>query len=113
MQVKIAARHGQLSPATQGKIVEKAEKLQKYFDRVSAINVTVDLEHRDNHHDAIKVELQVSAERAEDFVATEVADELFAALDSAVHKVEQQIRKHKEKIIDGHRQPGRKTFESP
>jgi putative sigma-54 modulation protein len=113
VQVNIAARHGQLSPATQAKITEKAEKLQKYFDRVSAINVTVDLEHRDNHHDAIKVELQVSAERTEDFVAAEVAAELFMALDSAVHKVEQQIKKYKEKRIDGHRQPGRKTFESP
>lgn len=113
MQVNIAARHGQLSPATQAKIVEKAERLNKYFDRVSAINVTVDLEHRDQHHDAIKVELQVSAEHVEDFVATEVAAELFAALDSAIHKVEQQIRKHKEKMIDGHRQPGRKNFETP
>ena len=113
MQVNIAARHGQLSATTQAKITEKAEKLRRYFDRVSAINVTVDLECRDNHHDALKVELQVSAEHTEDFVATEVADELFAALDSAIHKVEQQIRKHKEKTIDGHRQPGRKTYEAP
>ena len=113
MQVKIAARHGQLSPATQAKITEKAEKLLKYFDRVSEILVTVDLEHRDNHHGAIKVELQLSVEHAEDIVAAEVAGELFMALDSAVHKVEQQIKKLKEKMIDGHRQPGHKTFEAP
>ena len=78
MQVKIAARHGQLSSATQAKITEKAGKLQKYFDRVSEILVTVDLEHRDNHHNAIKVELQVSAEHAEDFVAAEVASAINA-----------------------------------
>ena len=113
MQVNIAARHGQLSPATQAKITEKAEKLQKYFDRVSASVVTVDLEHRKDHHGVIKVELQVSAEHTEDFVSTEVADELFAALDGAIHKVEQQIKRHKEKMIDGHSQPGRKNFESP
>jgi ribosome-associated translation inhibitor RaiA len=35
------------------------------------------------------------------------------ALDGAMHKVEQQIKKHKEKMIDGHRQPGHKTFETP
>jgi putative sigma-54 modulation protein len=113
VQVNISARHGHLSPATQQKVIEKVEKLNRYFDRVSAINVTVDLEYRENHHDAIKVEVQVSAEHREDFVASETADELFAALDGAVHKVEQQIRKHKEKTIDGHRQPGRKNFESP
>jgi ribosome-associated translation inhibitor RaiA len=57
--------------------------------------------------------LKVSAEHAEDFVAAEVASELFMALDGAMHKVEQQIKKHKEKMIDGHRQPGHKTFETP
>lgn len=113
MQVNISARHGHLSPPTQQKIGEKVEKLKRYFDRVSAIVVTVDLEYRENHHEAIKVEVQVSAERTEDFVASETADELFAALDGAVHKVEQQIKKHKEKNIDVHRQPGRKNFEAP
>ncbi|MGE0759334.1 MAG: ribosome-associated translation inhibitor RaiA [Pirellulaceae bacterium] len=113
MQVNISARHGHLSPPTQQKISEKVEKLQRYFDRVSAIAVTVDLEHREDHHEAIKVEVQVSAERTDDFVATETADELFAALDGALHKVEQQIKKHKERNIDVHRQPGRKNFESP
>jgi putative sigma-54 modulation protein len=113
VQVNISARHGHLSPPTQQKIAEKVEKLKRYFDRVSAISVTIDLEYRENHHEAVKVELQVSAERTEDFVATETADELFAALDGAVHKVEQQIKKHKEKTIDVHRQPGRKHFEEP
>jgi putative sigma-54 modulation protein len=113
VQVNISARHGHLSPTNQQKVIEKAEKLSRYFDRVSAINVTVDLEYRENHHDSIKVELQVSAERTEDFVASETADELFAALDGAVHKVEQQIKKHKEKKIEVHRQPGRKNFETP
>ena len=113
MQVNISARHGHLSPVNQQKITEKVEKLKRYLDRVSAIAVTVDLEYRENHHESVKVEVQVSAEHSEDFVATEAAEDLFAALDGAVHKVEQQIRKHKEKIIDGHRQPGRKHFEEP
>ena len=111
MQVNITARHGHLSPNNQQKISEKVEKLTRYLDRVSAIVVLVDLEYRENHHEAVKVELQVSAEHADDFVSTETAIDLFAALDGAIHKVEQQIRKHKEKIIDGHRQPGRKHFE--
>lgn len=113
MQVNISARHGHLSPTNQQKITEKVEKLSRYFDRVSAINVTVDLEHRDQHHEAVWVEVQVSAEHTDDFVATEIADELFAAVDGVVRKVEQQIKKHKEKTIDGHRQPGRKHFEVP
>ena len=109
MQLSISARHGQLGTATQDKIKEKVEKVKRFFDRVSAIHVTVDFES----HVAINVEVRVSAEHAADFVASESAGELFVGLDSVVHKLEQQLRKHKEKIKIGRRQPGRKQIELP
>jgi len=104
VQISISARHGQLGAGTQEKIREKVEKLRRIWDRVSAIRVTVNLEHEE----APAVELQVSAEHAEDFVATGAGMNVFAALDGALHKIEQQIRKHKEKKITGHRGPGHK-----
>ena len=107
MQVNISARHGQLSAGTQEKITEKVEKLIRLFDRVTSIQVTVDLEHEDTP----SVEVHVTAEHATDFVARETAGSVFAALDGTVHKIEQQLRKHKEKRITGHRVPGRKQIE--
>ena len=47
MQTTISARHGHLSPGTQARITEKVEALRKFFDRLTAIEVTVDLEHAD------------------------------------------------------------------
>ena len=43
VQVKISARHGHLGEATQQFIREKAEKLLRYFERLTSIDVTVDL----------------------------------------------------------------------
>jgi putative sigma-54 modulation protein len=96
VQINISARHGHLSSATQQRISEKVERIRKYYDRVSSIAVTVDLEHADNP----SVELVVSAEHHEDFVATDSAESLLTAVDGALHKVEMQIRKHKEKLTD-------------
>jgi len=96
VQIKISARHGQLSSASQLRISEKVERIRKYYDRVTLIHVTVDLEHADQP----TVELVVSAEHHEDFVATDTAESLLSAVDSAMHKVEMQLRKHKEKITD-------------
>lgn len=96
MQINISARHGHLSTATQQRISEKVERIRKYYDRVSSILVTVDIEHADQP----SVELVVSAEHHEDFVATDKADSLLTAVDGAVHKVEMQVRKHKEKLTD-------------
>lgn len=109
MQISISAKHGHISATTQEKITEKVEKLQRFFDRMTAIKVLVDLEHRD----AVGVEVQVAAEHAPEFVASARVGELFAGLDAVIQKLEQQLRKHKERILDGHRQPGRKQLEVP
>ena len=44
MQVNVSARHGSLQPGDQELLVEKAEKLRRLFDRINAIEVTVDVE---------------------------------------------------------------------
>ncbi len=43
MQIKISVRHGHLNEATQQFIRDKAEKLLHYFERLTMIEVTVDL----------------------------------------------------------------------
>lgn len=98
MQVNVSARHGSLSGHDQEVIREKSEKVRRLFDRVNAIEVTVDFQHQDEPH----VEINVSAEHSPEFVASAKAASVIAALDSAIQKVEQQLRKHKEKIT-GHK----------
>lgn len=108
MEVKISARHGHLSADTQAKIAEKVEKLRRLFDRVSAIEVTANLEHRE----LPSIEVRLSVERTDDFVATGEAATIMAALDEVVHKIEQQLRKHKDKRR-GHRTQKTGRVESP
>ncbi len=104
MQIKISTRHGHLSETTREKIEAKVEKLSRLHERLTEIVVTVDLEHPEKP----TVDLQVSAEHKHDFVATEQSEELWASLDGAIHKIEQQLRRYKEKSVDRHRGPGAK-----
>ena len=101
MQINISTRHGQLSQASQEKISEKVTKLTRFFERLTAVEVVCDVEHPDNPG----VEIRVSAELHDDFIARDEAANLMVAVDGAVHKLEQQIRKFKEKL-KGHRTPG-------
>jgi len=102
VQVNISTRHGHLSPESQETITEKVSKLTRLFERITAVEVTIDLEHSDKP----SVELQVTAEKTEGFVATDTSESLLSALDSTIHKMEQQLRKHKEKLKD-HRGHGK------
>lgn len=102
MQISISTRHGRLSEATQAKIQAKLERLPRLFERLTAIEATVDLEHQESPD----VELRVSAEHKHDFQAREKSDGLMAAVDAALHKIEQQLRKYKEKVQERHRGAG-------
>jgi putative sigma-54 modulation protein len=109
VQISISTRHGQLKAETQERITEKVGKLPQFFNRVTGVEVTVDLEHQESPH----VEVRVRAEHANEFVAADRAPTVMAAVDSVVHKLEQQLRKHKEKIITGHRGASAKNTELP
>ncbi|MGL6193204.1 MAG: ribosome hibernation-promoting factor, HPF/YfiA family [Thermoguttaceae bacterium] len=98
MQVKISTRHGSISEPTQDLIKTKVDKLNRVFERLTLIEVTIDLEKADTP----KVDLNVSAEHKHDFVASYSSNDLFGSVDQVVHKVEQQLRKYKEKIQDHH-----------
>ena len=93
MQIEISTRHGGLGLEQQSYLRDKAEKLLKYFGRLMAIEVAVDhIKH------AWQVEIRVSAEHKHDFFASESAPSPEAAMDQCVHKIEQQLRKYKQRV---------------
>lgn len=95
MQINISTRHGHVSTETRQWITAKLEKLPRLFERLTAAQVIIDLEREENR----KVEIRLSAEHADDFVATAESGDLLGLIDIAVRKLEQQLRKHKEKFI--------------
>ncbi len=103
MQVNVSARHGSINSHDQQVIREKSEKVRRLFDRVSSVLVTVDFQHQDSP----SVEINVSAEHAPEFVASASSNTVISALDAAIQKVEQQLRKYKEKHTD-HKAAGAK-----
>ena len=94
MQINISTRHGDISDATKEKITQKVEKLRRFFDRLTALDVTVNLEKPDEP----SIEVAVKSEKRNDFIASYQSDDLFGSVDQVVAKLEQQIKKHKEKL---------------
>jgi putative sigma-54 modulation protein len=93
VHIEISTRHGELDPEQHRYIHDKAEKLLKYFGRLMAIEVAVD---QGKH--AWEVEILVSAEHKHDFVARESGSTPEAAMDLCVHKIENQLRRYKERV---------------
>jgi putative sigma-54 modulation protein len=100
VQIKISARHGHLSEATQQFIRDKAQKLVHIFQRLTMIEVTVDLKEEDKW-----VEFRALAEHKHEFVASAQSGDILAAVDLVLAKLEGQVRRHKEKLQDHRRTP--------
>lgn len=96
MQVNISTRHGHLSTETQEKVTERLHKLDRYNERITVMEVTVDLEFEDQPN----VEVRLSIERSDDIVARDQGDNMWAVIDSVIRKLETQLRRHKEKHKD-------------
>lgn len=93
MHIEISTRHGSLEPGQHQYLHDKAEKLVKYFDRLMAIEVAVE-----NGKHSWRVEIRASAEHKHDFCASEEGPNPEAAMDSCVHKVEEQLRRYKDRV---------------
>jgi putative sigma-54 modulation protein len=98
VQVAITCRHGTVRDEVRSQISQKAEKLLTYFERVTAIQITLDF-----MKDFVKAEILVDAEHKHNFVAHAEAPDVVASFDGALHKMEQQIRRYKEKVQDHRR----------
>ena len=98
MQIAITCRHGNIRDEMRDYINEKSQKLLTYFERLTAIEVTVDF-----NKDHIRVEMLVDSEHKHNFVAHDLGEDVPGTFDSVLHKMEQQIRKYKSKIQDHRR----------
>ena len=109
MEIKVTAKHGELSDDIQETMKAKAAKLPKFFDRTTGIEVVADLKHSGNP----KVEIIVSAEETSDFFASDTGTNVIVALDSTISKIEQQLKKHNEKLKIGNRNRDHKIPDDP
>ncbi|MDD3589519.1 MAG: ribosome-associated translation inhibitor RaiA [Thermoguttaceae bacterium] len=96
MNIQVESRHGSLSEETRQKIAEKVIRLGRFIDRISDINVMVNLDRADEPH----VEVAVLTELKKDFRAEYSSGDLWGCLDQTIAKLEQQLRKFKEKMTD-------------
>ena len=101
VQVTVTCKHGSLKGDQQEYLTQKSEKLLTYFDRVTAIGVTVVFDKN-----RCSVEIKVDAEHKHDFVAIEEGDSVVPTFDLCLHKMEHQIRARKRSThTDRHQLP--------
>ena len=100
MQLNITGHHVEVTDSLKAYVAEKLERLEKHFDHVNNVHVILSVEKQRQ-----KSEATVNVNGATLF-ADSTEEDMYAAIDSMTDKLDRQIKKHKEKIKDHHRNEG-------
>lgn len=96
MNLHITGHHVQITPAIRDYMSSKMERVTKHFDHVIDVNVIMSVAKLRQ-----KVEATVHV-RGRDIHCESIEEDMYAAIDTLVDKLDRTILKHKEKNL-GHR----------
>jgi putative sigma-54 modulation protein len=92
MQINLTGHHVDITDSLRNYVDTKFSKLERHFDHISNVHVILNVEKLNQ-----KAEATVHLSGAEVFASSENED-MYAAIDSMVDKLDRQVIKHKEKL---------------
>lgn len=97
MNLNISGHHIDLTPPLRDYVTSKLKRIERHFDRL--INAEVILSVDKLRH---KAEATVHTSGADLHAAAVVEEDMYAAIDALIDKLDQQTRKHKDKLRNHH-----------
>lgn len=102
LNFQIVGHHLELTPALEQYVKAKFHRLSRFFEKITDIHVTlkvVRVDHKPEQQATARIllppKMEISAESTE--------EDMYAAIDTLVDKLERQVVEHKEKLIDRRR----------
>ena len=99
MQVSLSGHHVDITDSLRNYVNDKIDRLDRHFDKAMDIHIVLTVEKLRHKAEAT---LHVSGSNLH---ADDVQEDMYAAIDGLIDKLDRQGKKHKEKIKD-HRLKG-------
>lgn len=96
MQLNVSGHHVEITDSMRGYVEQKIERIERHFDIVSDVHCILSVEKLRH-----KAEAKVNVNGGTIYAET-TEDDMYAAIDGLVDKLDRQVRKHKEKLSDHH-----------
>lgn len=96
MQLNLTGHHVEITDALRDYVGSKLTRLERHFDHVTSVHCILTVEKQRHKAEA---RLNVSGGT---LFADAVEDNMYAAIDGLVDKLDRQIKRHKEKIQAHH-----------
>ncbi len=102
MNLTISGHHLDVTPALREYVVTKLDRVTRHFDQVVDINVVLSVEEKlseKERRQKAEVTLHV---KGKDIFVEQCSQDLYAAIDQLMDKLDRQVCRHKDKVQDHH-----------
>jgi len=99
MNLTISGHHLELTPAIREYVQTKLERIKRHFDHVIDIAIVLGVEKPSEKEKRQRAEVNLRL-RGSVIHVESFAEDLYAAIDSLIDKLDRQVLKHKTKIQD-------------
>ena len=103
MQLKMTGHHIEITPALRRYVASKMRRIARHFDHVVDVHAILTVEKLRH-----KAEATILVSGAQ-LHADAVDEDMYAAIDALVDKLDRQIKKYKEKLTDHHAREAHKN----
>lgn len=94
MQITVSGHHLKLTDALKDYATNKLKKLEKHFNNITQVNVTLSVEKNQQKAGA---EIHLAGKKAP-LSAHHSTDDMYASIDSLTKKLERMVNSHKDKL---------------
>ena len=102
MQLNLTGHHVDITPPLRDYVDTKLERIERHFDHVTNVHVILTVDKL-----AHKAEATLHVSGA-DLYADATEQDMYAAIDGLVDKLDRQVKRHKEKLQDHHAREARR-----
>ena len=101
MNLTISGHHLEVTPALRGYVTSKLDRITRHFDQVVDINVLLTVEKLKEKERRQRAEVTLHV-KGRDIYVEHSSEDLYAAIDSLMDKLDRQVVRHKDRVQDHH-----------
>jgi putative sigma-54 modulation protein len=109
MNLTISGHHLEVTPALRNYVTTKLDRITRHFDQVVDIRVLLTVEKQKEKERRQRAECKIHV-KGNDMFAESSHEDLYAALDELVDKLDRQVGKHKTRLQDHHHEAPKRVM---
>jgi len=101
MNLTISGHHLEVTPALRTYVTGKLDRITRHFDQVVDVKVLLSIENQTEKERRQKAECSIHV-KGNDMFAESAHEDMYAAVDELVDKLDRQVVRHKDRLQNHH-----------